>query len=79
MPIFLNESTIIDENRVLDETKTFDDNDDLELLLEYLFDTVGTNKSIAHYGSRLAIKSCLPVDFKNTVFLAHYDITEGRI
>lgn len=32
--------------------------------------------TIAHLGSRLAIKSCLPVDFKNTVFLAHYDITE---
>lgn len=32
--------------------------------------------TIAHLRSRLAIKSCLPVDFKNTVFLAHYDITE---
>lgn len=32
--------------------------------------------TIAHLRSRLAIKSCLPVDFKNTLFLAHYDITE---
>lgn len=31
---------------------------------------------LAHKGSRLPVKVSLPVDFQNTVFLAHYDVTE---